>query len=118
MVPSDQGLPVPCAGRSLSARREDRRCQRAGPLRPYPHALGGVLVGVADATRRRGTMTVVFEMARRGEPKTLEFANVDAFYRHLDVLAKENRRDPFRRRQFWWAREAQTSALLAKWNPS
>jgi len=63
-------------------------------------------------------MTVVFEMARRGEPKTLEFANVDAFYRHLDVLAKENRRDPFRRRQFWWAREAQTSALLAKWNPS
>jgi hypothetical protein len=59
---------------------------------------------------------VYFERSR-GIDETKEFATVDAFHCYLDVLEKENAKDPYRRRQFWKARDPETRTILARWEP-
>jgi len=61
-------------------------------------------------------MKVCFEPLR-GMPLTIEFEDSDAFYRYLDALTKLNKKDPYRRRQYWKAREPDTHNVLARWEP-
>ena len=62
-------------------------------------------------------MKIYFERPR-GLDETKEFDSIDAFYRYLDVLTKHNRTDPYKRRQFWRARNPETRELLAVWEPA
>jgi hypothetical protein len=61
-------------------------------------------------------MKVCFEPLR-GLPLTMEFHDIDGFYRYLDALTKTNKKDPYRRRQFWRAREPDTRTVIAQWEP-